>query len=69
MRNRQAAEKRAECVSRVEGGVIQRGGKAVRLLQGDYDRETVYGDDPVALAESFVIRSDPVKPVFHELAA
>lgn len=30
-----------------------RGGRAVRLLQGDYDRETVYGDDPVALAESF----------------
>ena len=31
-----------------------RGGRAVRLLQGDYGRETVYGDDPVALAESFV---------------
>jgi phosphoribosylformimino-5-aminoimidazole carboxamide ribotide isomerase len=30
-----------------------RGGKAVRLLQGDYGKETVYGDDPVALAESF----------------
>jgi phosphoribosylformimino-5-aminoimidazole carboxamide ribotide isomerase len=30
-----------------------RGGKAVRLVQGDYGRETVYGDDPVALAESF----------------
>lgn len=30
-----------------------RGGRAVRLLQGDYDRETVYGDDPVALARSF----------------
>lgn len=31
-----------------------RGGRAVRLLQGDYDRETVYGDDPVAVARSFV---------------
>lgn len=31
-----------------------RGGRAVRLLQGDYDRETVYGDDPVAIARSFV---------------
>jgi phosphoribosylformimino-5-aminoimidazole carboxamide ribotide isomerase len=31
-----------------------RDGKAVRLLQGDYDRETVYGDDPVAVAVSFV---------------
>ena len=30
-----------------------RGGKAVRLLQCDYAQETVYGDDPVALAESF----------------
>ena len=30
-----------------------RGGRAVRLLQGDYDRETVYGDDPVAIAVSF----------------
>ena len=31
-----------------------RAGRAVRLLQGDYDRETVYGDDPVAIACSFV---------------
>lgn len=30
-----------------------RGGRAVRLLQGDYDRETVYGDDPVAIARGF----------------
>lgn len=27
-----------------------RGGKAVRLYQGDYARETVFGDDPVAMA-------------------
>jgi phosphoribosylformimino-5-aminoimidazole carboxamide ribotide isomerase len=27
-----------------------RGGKCVRLLQGDFSRETVYGDDPVAMA-------------------
>jgi len=31
-----------------------RGGRVVRLLQGDYARETVYGDDPVAVAQSFV---------------
>jgi phosphoribosylformimino-5-aminoimidazole carboxamide ribotide isomerase len=31
-----------------------RGGKCVRLLQGDYDRETVFGDDPVAMAGQFV---------------
>ncbi len=30
-----------------------RGGRCVRLLQGDYDRETVYGDDPVAQAKAF----------------
>jgi phosphoribosylformimino-5-aminoimidazole carboxamide ribotide isomerase len=29
------------------------GGRCVRLYQGDYDRETVYGDDPVAQARSF----------------
>jgi phosphoribosylformimino-5-aminoimidazole carboxamide ribotide isomerase len=28
-----------------------RGGKCVRLQQGDYDRETVFGDDAVAMAE------------------
>ncbi len=27
-----------------------RGGKCVRLQQGDYERETVFGDDPVAMA-------------------
>lgn len=31
-----------------------RGGKCVRLLQGDYAQETVYGDDPVAQALAFV---------------
>ncbi|WP_026694491.1 1-(5-phosphoribosyl)-5-[(5-phosphoribosylamino)methylideneamino]imidazole-4-carboxamide isomerase [Peribacillus kribbensis] len=30
-----------------------RGGKCVRLLQGDYDKETVYGDSPADMAESF----------------
>ena len=30
-----------------------RGGRCVRLLQGRYDEETVYGDDPVAQALSF----------------
>lgn len=31
-----------------------RAGRCVRLLQGDYERETVYGDDPVAMAQRFV---------------
>ena len=30
-----------------------RAGRAVRLLRGDYDQETVYGDDPVAMATGF----------------
>ncbi len=31
-----------------------RGGRCVRLAQGDYDRETVFGDDPAAMARHFV---------------
>lgn len=30
-----------------------RGGKCVRLFQGDYNQETVYGDSPLAMAEKF----------------
>ncbi len=30
-----------------------RGGKAVRLVRGDYDAETVYDDDPVAVAAGY----------------
>lgn len=29
------------------------GGNCVRLYQGDYERETVYGDDPVSQAKAF----------------
>jgi phosphoribosylformimino-5-aminoimidazole carboxamide ribotide isomerase len=31
-----------------------RGGKCVRLQQGDYDRETVFGDDPATIARQWV---------------
>jgi phosphoribosylformimino-5-aminoimidazole carboxamide ribotide isomerase len=31
-----------------------RGGRVVRLRQGDFAQETVYGDDPAAVAEAFV---------------
>lgn len=31
-----------------------RGGKCVRLQQGDYNRETVFGDDPEAMARRWV---------------
>lgn len=30
-----------------------RGGKVVRLLRGDYDRQTTYGDDPLQQARAF----------------
>lgn len=30
-----------------------RGGKCVRLKQGDYGRETIFGDDPAAMARTF----------------
>lgn len=30
-----------------------RGGKCVRLVQGDYAQETIYGEDPLAVAQSF----------------
>lgn len=30
-----------------------KGGKCVRLLQGDFDRVTTYGDDPVAIAHQW----------------
>jgi len=31
-----------------------RGGRCVRLVQGDYDRETVFGDDPAEMAARWV---------------
>lgn len=31
-----------------------RGGKCVRLIQGDYNKETVYGDSPLEMAKQFV---------------
>ena len=31
-----------------------RDGRCVRLLRGDYDQETVYGQDPVAVARSLL---------------
>ena len=36
-----------------------RGGQCVRLTQGDFDRETVYGDDPVAQARVFTDAGAP----------
>lgn len=36
-----------------------RAGRVVRLSQGDYDAETVYGDDPVAVATAFADAGAP----------
>lgn len=36
-----------------------RGGRCVRLYQGDYGAETVYGDDPLALAAGFAAAGAP----------
>ena len=36
-----------------------RAGQVVRLYQGDYDQETVYGDDPVAVARSYEAAGAP----------
>lgn len=36
-----------------------RAGRVVRLTKGDYDAETVYGNDPVAVARSFVAAGAP----------
>ncbi|OIK16386.1 1-(5-phosphoribosyl)-5-[(5-phosphoribosylamino)methylideneamino]imidazole-4-carboxamide isomerase [Bacillus sp. MUM 116] len=33
--------------------IDMRGGKCVRLLQGDYDKETIYGDSPFSMAQQF----------------
>lgn len=33
--------------------IDMRGGKCVRLLQGDYDQETIYGDSPFQMASQF----------------
>ena len=39
--------------------IDQRDGRCVRLYQGDYGRETVYGDDPVAQARAFEAAGAP----------
>jgi phosphoribosylformimino-5-aminoimidazole carboxamide ribotide isomerase len=36
-----------------------RGGLVVQLVQGDFDRETVHGDAPVAVAEAFAAAGAP----------
>jgi len=40
-------------------GIDIRGGRAVRLVQGDYSRETVFADDPVAVAKQWAAHGAP----------
>jgi phosphoribosylformimino-5-aminoimidazole carboxamide ribotide isomerase len=44
---------------RLYSAIDLRGGRCVRLYQGDYDAETVYGDDPVAQARAFEAEGAP----------
>ncbi|WP_147804349.1 1-(5-phosphoribosyl)-5-[(5-phosphoribosylamino)methylideneamino]imidazole-4-carboxamide isomerase [Alkalicoccus halolimnae] len=60
--------------------IDMRGGKCVRLLQGDYNKETIYGDSPFEMAELFAEKgaswihmvdldgAKEGKPVNHEYA-
>lgn len=36
-----------------------KGGKCVRLFQGDYEQETIYGEDPLAMAERWISEGAP----------
>ena len=36
-----------------------RGGRIVRLTEGDFNQETHYGDDPIAVAQDFVAQGAP----------
>jgi phosphoribosylformimino-5-aminoimidazole carboxamide ribotide isomerase len=36
--------------------IDMRGGQCVRLLQGDYNKETVYGDSPFSMAKQFALK-------------
>ena len=47
---RQEREQRVE----IWPAIDLRGGKCVRLQQGDYQRETVFGEDPAAMARHWV---------------
>jgi phosphoribosylformimino-5-aminoimidazole carboxamide ribotide isomerase len=44
----------AQSVLRILPAIDLKGGKCVRLLRGDMQAETVYGDDPVAMGQRWV---------------
>ena len=44
-----------------------RDGRCVRLTQGDYDRETVFDDDPAAVARRWVAEMEEIALTFEGL--
>ena len=56
------ADRRSAVVIDLYPAIDLLGGRCVRLYQGDYDRETVYGDDPVAQAQAVRGRGRVVDP-------
>jgi phosphoribosylformimino-5-aminoimidazole carboxamide ribotide isomerase len=44
------------CAMQILPAIDLRGGRCVRLVQGDYDRETVFGEDPAAMAAHWQAR-------------
>jgi phosphoribosylformimino-5-aminoimidazole carboxamide ribotide isomerase len=49
-----ASRKRDEHPFELLPAIDLRGGRVVRLIRGDFAQETIYGDDPVAVATRFV---------------
>ena len=47
------ASLKEKVIMKIFPAIDLRGGKAVRLFQGDYDQMTVYSNDPVKIAEEF----------------
>src|SRR5215470_18745844 len=56
LRRRSRGEKRVQVIPCID----IRAGKCVRLLQGQADQQTVYGDDPVAIAQRWVEAGAPL---------
>jgi len=51
--------RRQRAPAEVARAIDLRGGRVVRLTKGDYDTETVYGDDPLSVAVSFAEAGAP----------
>ena len=53
-RDGEGEDAKGETTMQLFPAIDLRGGKVVRLTQGDYDRMTVYGEDPCAQAREFL---------------